>query len=495
MYIVHICTELAPIAKVGGLADVIYGLSKETVRNNHSVEILIPKYDCIDYTQLEHLKVDYRELWSFDGPNRYNNTVWSGSVGALKVLLLEPHHPNYYFARGTIYGCKDDIDRFVYFCRAALEYLFKSDKRPDVIHIHDWPTSLVATLCKDMYAALGFKTGGILLTLHNLEHQGKCSVHNLTRVGLRGENYMTPEKMQDPYVPLTLNLLKGGIVYSDALNTVSPNYEKEIKTAVGGFGLDKTLLKYQDKMKGILNGIDEAFWNPETDSYLVANYNTHSPIIEKVLEGKAANKFQLRTHLGMDQAPLPLVGCVTRLVSQKAPELIKRALIRTVEKGGQFILLGSASDAEMEKQFRELQKLYSKNKNVAIVLDKDEALAHLFYAAADIFAIPSIFEPCGLTQMISLRYGAVPIARATGGLVDTVFDVDTSKLPESERNGFVFEFPDASGVDWALDRALAYWKDPKKWQSIMLNGMRRDLSWRKEAYQYFDLYEKLKKGT
>ncbi len=496
MYILHITAELAPIAKVGGLADVVYGLSKELAKQGHEVEILLPKYDCIEYGQLKHLKVAHRDLWSFEGPHRYNNTIWSAELHNLNILLLEPHHPAYYFSRGAIYGCHNDIDRFTYFSRTALEYLLKAKKKPDVIHIHDWPTALIAPLYKDMYTPLGLQTNGIVLTIHNLEHQGKCTPHHLNRVGLRGESYLTPEKMQDPFSPDTINLLKGGIIYADALTTVSPNYEKEIKTPVGGCGLNGILVKNQHKLSGILNGIDETFWNPESDPLLVKRYATHGVHSAKkekeVLEGKAENRKYVRTHLGLEEKNVPIVASVTRIVHQKGPKLIIHAIRRTLEKGGQFIFLGSSPSPEYEEVFLSLKEELSGNKNVAICLDRDEALAHLIFAAADLFIIPSLFEPCGLTQMIALRYGTIPIARATGGLVDTVFDIDTSTKPPQERNGFSFDFPDTEGMNWALDRALACWfHDRPKWRLLMQQAMNKDFSWTRAAPEYLAIYEKL----
>ena len=180
MYIVHVATELAPVAKVGGLGDVIYGLSKELSRQGHKVEIILPKYDCMNFAELNNLKVEHRELWSLDGSQRFNNTVWSANVDGLKLLLIEPHHPQYYFSRGVIYGCHDDIDRFIYFSRVAMEYLFKSGKHPDALHVHDWPTALIPVLHKEIYEPLGYKTGGTVLTIHNMEHQGKCQPNNLS---------------------------------------------------------------------------------------------------------------------------------------------------------------------------------------------------------------------------------------------------------------------------------------------------------------------------
>jgi starch synthase len=495
MYIVHIASELAPVAKVGGLADVIYGLSKELSRLGHKVEIILPKYDCLHYEGLKNLKVEHREVWSFDGPYPFNNTIWSADVDGLKILFVEPHHPQYYFSRGVIYGCNDDIDRFTYFSRAALEYLFKSGKQPDAIHVHDWPTALVPVLYKDMYAGLGYRAGGIVLTIHNMEHQGKCQPQNLSRTGLRGESYLAPDKMQDPHSLNEVNLLKGGIVYADKVTTVSPKYEKEIQTVEGGFGLQDILIKHSKKLKGILNGIDEDFWNPENDPHLVQAYPTRGIDKSKlglVLAGKKENKRQLRTHLRLKESEAPIIAVVTRLVPQKSPELIKHALNRTLEKGGQFILLGSAPMHSIHKEFEALQIDLKNNLNAAILMDKDEALAHQFYAAADMFIIPSLFEPCGLTQLIALRYGTIPIARLTGGLADTVFDIDTSTRPFSQRNGFTFDFPDIKGVDWALARAMECFKhEPDRWQSLMLNGMRQDLSWRHAAPQYLSLYSQL----
>ncbi len=496
MYIVHIVSEFAPIAKVGGLGDVIYGLSKETSKHKHKVEIIIPKYDCIDYGRLTHLKVENRELWSFEGHGRYNNTIWSAEVDNLKVTFIEPHHPNFYFSRGIIYGCPDDCDRFAYFSRAALEYLYKSEKWPDAIHIHDWPTSLVALLYKEMYIPLGMRVGGILLTIHNLEHQGRCPVNILNQVGLKGEDYLDPEKMQDSTYPDLINLLKGGIEYSDAINTVSPTYLKEIQTLSGGFGLDDALKRNQKKVTAILNGIDETYWNPQTDPHLVAHYSTKkvntTDKFTKILKAKAENKRQLRTHFGLKEEKAPIIGSVTRLVLQKGTDLIKHALERTLEKGGQFILLGSSPSIEQEKPFEELHKKLTKNKNVAICLDQNEALAHLIFAGSDMFIIPSIFEPCGLTQLIALRYGTVPIVRMTGGLADTVFDIDTSHRPENVRNGFTFESADTLGVNEALDRALHCWsKDQKKWHKIMRQGMNVDFSWSQEAPKYFAIYKQL----
>ncbi len=499
MYIVHIASELSPIAKVGGLGDVVYGLCKELLRLGNQVEIILPKYDCLQIQGLKDLKVEQNEMWSYEGPYQFKNTIWSATVDGLKVFFIEPHHPQRFFNRGVIYGAGDDIDRFTYFCRAAMEYLFKAGKHADAIHVHDWPTALVPALYKGMYIDLGLHIGGMVLTIHNMEHQGRCQPFNVGRTGLNGESYLSSDKMQDPTYPNELNLLKGGIVYADKITTVSPTYEKEIQTPQGGFGLESVLIKHRKKLKGILNGIDEDYWNPEKDLHLVQRYPTHAvdqSTLPKVLEAKRKNKQHLRTHLKLKESSGPIIAAISRLVPQKSPELIKYALQLTLKKGGQFVLLGSTPILSIHQEFEALQAALKNNENAIVLLDKDEALAHQIFASADMLVIPSLFEPCGLTQLIALKYGTVPIARLTGGLNDTVFDMDTSLKPILERNGFTFITPDRKGVEGALNRAIScYKKNPEKWQSLMRNGMRQDYSWKCAATQYLALYQSLRKGA
>ncbi len=493
MHIIHIASELAPVAKVGGLADVVHGLCRELNQQGHSTEILLPKYDCLRTDLLSDLKVETPELWVPDGHYSFNNTIWSARYDDLNVRLIETHHSQLYFNRGVIYGCPDDIDRFSYFSKAAMEYLFKTEKKPDIIHVHDWPTALIPVLHKEIYSKVGFKPKKIVLTIHNMEHQGRCSPQHLTRAGLPGNDLLDPDKMQDPYSFNHVNLLKGGIEYSDQITTVSPKYEVEIQSSQGGFGLHEVLIKHRKKLTGILNGIDTTFWNPEADSYLFQNYPANrasKTTLSEIIAGKEENKNQLRTQLGLAPSAQPVVGCITRLVPQKSPALIKHAIERTLEKGGQFVLLGSSPIPEIQNDFLALKEHYRTRRDVAIILENDERLAHWIFAGADMFVIPSLFEPCGLTQLIAMRYGTVPIVRLTGGLADTVFDVDTSTKPLGERNGFTFEFPDTGGVNWALDRALTCYKEhPKKWHSIILNGMRIDHSWKQPAKLYAALYK------
>lgn len=496
MHIVHIASELAPVAKVGGLADVLLGLSRELSWKGYDVDIIIPKYDCMNSNDIRDLNMEYQDLMSFYDGGWHSNTVWIGWVENLKVYFIDPHNPRHFFNRGCFYGCEDDLERYLYFSRAALEFLNKKQINPDIIHLHDWQSAAVAPLFQEMYKALGLSKPKLVFTIHNIEYQGMCRPSDLEKIGLDGKAFLIPEKMQDNNNKDNINLLKGGIVYSDFITTVSPNYAKEVKTAAGGRGLESTLIKYQDKFKGIINGIDYSYWNPEIDRYLPVHFSSRElPANKKdrnTIDKKAYIKKTLRERLMLAQEHRPIVGCVARLVPQKGIEQIKHALIRTLEKGGQFVLLGSSPIASITAEFHALKHFYADHPDVHLNLHHNEELAHLIYAGSDMFIVPSIFEPCGLTQMIALKYGTIPIVRKTGGLADTIFDVDYSGKPFDETNGYTFDFPDNTGLESALDRAIDSWfHSPDKWRRLMINGMNIDFSWNLPSNQYLDIYKTL----
>ncbi|MCH9625991.1 MAG: Glycogen synthase [Chlamydiales bacterium] len=455
----HIAAELAPIAKVGGLADVLHGLSRATLQKNHTLQIILPKYDTLPEQQIEHLEILNPSLSTrFDG-KIYTSTLWQGFVDQIPVLFIEPITPHNFFNRGTIYGCEDDIARFSFFCLAAISYL--RTLNPKVIHLHDWHTALMAGLIKENYPEI---TSKILFTIHNLAYQGHCTAHDLDKVGWKSE------KIKDH---TGYNLLKGGITFADHITTVSPSYAQEILTTEEGRGLQSTLKKYQHKLSGILNGIDYGYWDPTSDPLLPFHYT------EQNLAHKALVKEALRKKLSLSETSAPLVCAITRLVPQKGPDLIKAALLHTLQKGGQFVLLGSAPDEATQKEFKTLQKELLTSTEAHLELSFNEELSHLLYAASDLFLVPSIFEPCGLTQMIAMHYGSVPLVRETGGLADTVFE---------GKNGFSFKEPHPKAIKEALDRAFEVWgKSPQKWQRLIKAGMREDYSWNKPAGKYLKL--------
>lgn len=496
MHIINIASELAPIAKVGGLADVLLGLSRELSWKGHDVDIIIPKYDCMDTEGIRDLAIYNENVPSYFKGELFPNTIWKGWVENLKVYFIEPTHPAHFFHRGCFYGCEDDNDRYLYFSRAALEFMFKESIQPDIIHLHDWQTAVIAPLYQKVYQGLGFKKPKVVFTIHNIEYQGRCSAADLDNIGLNGKQLLAPNELQDDQYKDAINLLKGAILYSDFVTTVSPNYAIEVLTPLGGRGLDKTLLKYKNKFKGILNGIDYSYWNPEIDRYLPAHFSPREiPANKKdrnTIDKKAYIKNMLRERLFLAEEHRPILGCIARLVPQKGIELIKHALFHTLEKGGQFVLLGSSPIPSISAEFQDLKHQFTDHPCVHLILHHNEELAHMIYAASDMFIVPSLFEPCGLTQMISLKYGAVPIVRKTGGLADTIFDVDYSQKPFAETNGYVFDYPDATGVESALDRAFDCWfHNQDKWRKLMIQGMKIDFSWNKPSNEYLEVYKSL----
>lgn len=497
MHIVHIATELAPLAKVGGLADVVLGLCRELSWKGHDVDIIIPKYDCLDSEQIRDLTIDQKNVPSFYQGEWFSNTIWIGWVENLKVYFIEPHHPRFFFNRGCFYGCEDDIERFLYFSRAAIEFLYKRPLTPDIIHLHDWQTGIIATLYEEMYKPLGYKHPKTVFTIHNMEYQGKCSPEDLEKIGLSASYYHQPVRLQDNLHLNLVNLMKGGIVYSDFVTTVSPTYAKEVLSPEGGKGLESTLNHYHYKFKGILNGLDYSYWNPEIDRFLPVNYSSREiPVNKKdrnTLDKKGFIKKVLRERLTMVEDHRPIVGCIARLVPQKGIDLIKHVIRHIVDKKAQFVLLGTSPIPNINAEFHRLKHQYADHPHIRLNLHHQEDLAHLIYAGSDMFIVPSIFEPCGLTQLIAFKYGTVPIVRRTGGLADTVFDVDHSGRPFEEANGYTFDQPDADGIDSALDRAIHCWfYDPERWRRLMVQDMKFDFSWNHPSNLYLDIYKMLR---
>ncbi|CAN6445436.1 unnamed protein product [Victoria cruziana] len=487
LHVVHIAAEMAPVAKVGGLGDVVSGLGKALQRRGHLVEIVLPKYDCMKYSGIENLKALNVEVESYFDGQLYKNKVWVGIIEGLPVYFIEPHHPAQFFWRGQFYGEHDDFRRFSFFCRAALEFLYRSGKKPDIIHCHDWQTAFIAPLYWDLYAPKGLNSARICFTCHNFEYQGTAPASELTSCGLDATQLNRQDRMQDNAAHHKVNAVKGGIVFSNIVTTVSPTYAEEVRTAEGGHGLHDTINKHSRKFYGILNGIDTDAWNPATDILIRFQYTADD------LQEKAGNKDALRKYLGLSSTntSMPMVGCITRLVPQKGVHLIRHSIYRTIELGGQFLLLGSSPVPHIQREFEDIASYFHGHQNVRLILKYDEILAHSIYAACDMFVIPSIFEPCGLTQMISMRYGSIPIARRTGGLNDSVFDIDDETIPLQFRNGFTFSTADEQGLNSALDRAFNYYKrSPEKWRELVIRAMNIDFSWEPSARQYEELYKR-----
>ncbi|XP_031388351.1 probable starch synthase 4, chloroplastic/amyloplastic isoform X3 [Punica granatum] len=487
LHVVHIAAEMAPVAKVGGLGDVVTGLSKALQKKGHLVEIILPKYDCMQYDRVRDLRALDFEVESYFEGRLFKNKIWIGTIEGLPVYFIEPLHPDKFFWRGQFYGEHDDFKRFSFFSRAALELLLQAGKKPDIIHCHDWQTAFVAPLYWDLYAPKGLNSARICFTCHNFEYQGTAPASEMASCGLDVQQLNRPDRMQDNSSHERVNPIKGAVVFSNIVTTVSPTYAQEVRTAEGGRGLHTTLNLHSKKFIGILNGIDTDAWNPASDSFLEVQYSATDVL------GKAENKSALRRQLGLSRANprQPLVSCITRLVPQKGVHLIRHAMYRTMELGGQFILLGSSPILHIQREFEGIVSQFQNHDHVRLILKYDESLSHRIYAASDMFIIPSIFEPCGLTQMIAMRYGSIPIARKTGGLNDSVFDVDDDTVPLQFRNGFTFLNADEQGLSSAFERAFNHYNNSAEtWQQLVQKVMNLDFSWDSSASQYEELYSK-----
>lgn len=487
MYVVMITPECAPVAKVGGLADVVQGLSRELGTRGNAVEIILPKYDCMRYDHIWGLCKTYDDLWVPYHDQQVHCDVYFGFVDGLKCFFIEPHSSRNFFNRGIFYGDHDDPERFAFFCKAALEFMLKANKHPEVIHCHDWQTGLAPVLLFDMYEHIGMTHPRVCYTLHNLKHQGVTGEDTLRLVGLNPTHYMNQDRLEDNSNRGAINLMKGGIVYSNFVTTVSPRYAEEIKYSDLGCGLQHTLYVHGEKFGGVLNGIDYNVWNPAVDPHIASQYTIDS------LDDKYKNKEALRHRLLLRQDFKPIVSVVSRLDHQKGVELIRHGIFHALAHGCQFVLLGSSPDPATNHDFWELKRRLNDNPDCHIEISHDEELAHLIYAGADMILIPSAFEPCGLTQMIAMKYGTVPIVRNTGGLADTVFDADYAPKPYHERNGYVFNDFNSQGLETALDRAIGFWHSyPDYFRELMVNGMRYDYSWNYPGGHYVNIYNYIK---
>lgn len=460
MKIIQIAAELASVAKVGGLGDVVYGLARALTFLEHDVSVVIPKYASLKPEAIHNLKIHevFEEM-----------TVWSGIVDSIHVFFLEIPGA---FQGPQIYGNPSDEADYIHFSWMAHRWICSQSKAPDVIHLHDWHVSAITLFPRTTYRIVG--------TIHNFAYQGIIDRSMLNQYNM--DFALFPGIEQDG-APNQINLLKALILYSNRVSTVSPTYAREVTHTSEGRGLEGVLKQVGDRFCGILNGLDYDFWNPQTDIHLAHHYSPSN------LSNKALVKKNLRTCFGLAESSRPLVGIVTRLVPQKGVHLIEYALHQCEKYGIQLLVSGVAYDPETSALFDRLRGHFAGNPNTRVVIAHDEGLAHFIFGGSDLFLIPSLFEPCGLTQLISLRYGTIPIVRHTGGLADTIFDVNNSGKPFSETNGYSFLAPEPAAMDDAIERAVALWNEsPDKWRRLQVQGMHQDFSWKNSAKQYLDLY-------
>jgi starch synthase len=487
MFIVMVATECAPVAQAGGLGEVIFGLSRELEWRGHRVDIILPKYDCMRYDQIYGLTVDYHDLQVPWYGGIVHCTVWSGYVHGRHCFFIEPHSPDRFFNRGHLYGSPDDLMRFAFFSKAAMEYMLKTDRRPDVIHCHDWQTALVPVLLFEMYGHIGMHDQRVCYTIHNFSHQGVTVTGEriLQATGLnRPEYFFDSNRLRDNFNPKALNLMKGGIVYANFVTTVSPQHAWEAMHSDQAVGLQQTLQVHSGKFGGVLNGIDYDVWNPEIDGLIPERYTPQT------LDRKYACKEGLRDRFWLRKDFKPIVAYVGRIDRQKGVHLIEHTINYGLTSGAQVVVMGECPDPTVNAHIWQLKRRLNDNPDCHLEIAFNTGLAHLIFAGADMLVMPSMFEPCGLAQMIALKYGTVPIVRAVGGLVDTVFDRDHAPRAFEDRNGFVFHHHDNAALESALNRAIGLWYAyPADFRELVLNGMRQDHSWAGPGHDYLNIYE------
>ena len=475
MRIAMIAAEVAPYAKTGGLADVLAALPKHVAMLGHEVCLFVPKYRHIDLreigatTEVEHLPVPM------------GRQVESGSIHSLQLEGVRIYFVggSRYVERGRIYGYADDGERFVFACRAVLEALKLLDWRPDVIHCHDWHTGLIPNWLNTLYRDDPFfiKTA-TLFTIHNLAFQGAFGRDVLKLAGFAGHELPSPPRY--PQKSDTANFMARGIAYADKINTVSRKYAHEILSPEYGEGLNKLLNRRKEDLSGILNGIDTDIYNPATDPEIATNFDVSS------CDLKLENKLALQRAAGLEQRPdRPLAAVVARLTRQKGVDLVAQTLPVLTRLGGQLVVLG-VGDPDIEDQLVLAASAHPRAARAFIRFDPK--LAQRVYAGADVLLAPSRFEPCGLTQMIAMRYGTVPVVRSTGGLAESVIDVSSDPI---RGTGFTFEEFDPLDFIAAVARAFELYHRRADWKALMLRCMAQDFSWGSAANEYFDLYVNL----
>ena len=476
MKILFAASESVPFVKTGGLADVVGALAPVLAKEGHDVRVIIPMFGAIpqEYQQqMTHVcdfevQLGWRRQYCGIEMIRKDGVTW---------YFMDN---KYYFGRPYIYGMGgDEYERFGFFCRGVLNMLPLTGFQPDVIHAHDWQSGMIPALLRIQYAHLPFYTGiKTVFTIHNLQYQGIFGIREVQDILGLGDSLWTDDKLE---CFGCANFMKAALVYTDLITTVSPSYAEEIQTAYYGERLDGLLRARNRELSGVLNGIDMNEYDPATDSRIARNFTFEN------LEGKAACKKALQEDLGLDVKPdTPVIGMVGRLSNQKGLDLVDYVISDIMRQDVQLVVLGMG-EGRYFNLFSWAETEYKGR--VAARFTMDHNLAHRIYAGADMFLMPSQFEPCGLSQMIAMRYGTVPIVRETGGLRDTVLSYNEFN---GEGNGFTFFNYNAHDMLHTIERASDYYKNkPDVWKKLQERGMKGDYSWDHSAREYVRLYESL----
>ena len=479
--IAFVGSECYPFVKTGGLGDVMYALPRSLVKNGCEVRVLLPLYACIPQKYKENLV--HKGSFMMD-QTQEGRTFFVGIMELeMDGVIYDFVENREFFDWGNPYtGLWEDIPKYCYFSKASLAILNYLKWAPDVIHCHDWQASLVPLYLRTKFWDTPVGKAKTVLTIHNLRFQGICGIQHLKYwSGLRDDlfDYPVLKHNEDE-----ANMFKGGLAFADRITTVSETYAHEIQTAAFGEGLDAHLRYHSPRLHGIVNGIDVEQWDPAADSLLAAQYNADSAV-----ERKKINKDTLQKKLGLEQDGRKMViGLISRLTDQKGLDLVDAIFPQLIDGNTQVVILGTG-DQRYENAFRYFESQY--RGSVCAYISYNETLAHLIYAGADAFLVPSLFEPCGLTQLIAMRYGTVPVVRETGGLKDTVLPF---RGDLNEGNGFTFDRYDANLLLDAVNRAkTVYFTDRNAWDEMVKRNMMKDVSWEQSAKKYTELYKELAK--
>lgn len=467
-------SEGVPFAKTGGLADVIGALPKALFDKGIDVRVVLPLYQSIPHSY----KCNFKFLKWMTVPVGWRNQYLGIFEYKLDGIIYYFVDNEYYFKRENLYGYYDDAERFGYFCKAVLALLPEIGFQPNILHCHDWQTGMIPVLLEAKYRYNDFYKGiRTLFTIHNIKFQGIFPASLLQEFFDLGSEYCTEDKLE---FYGNINFLKGGLVYSNLLNTVSPTYAHEVQDPFYGEKLEGVLRERANEFVGVLNGIDTEEYNPAKDPCIAYAYDCNH------LEGKRQNKRVLQESLGLEVSDsIPVISMISRLTDQKGLDLIACVIHEIMNYGVELIVLGTG-EQRYETMFYQLSEQY--RGRISANIKFDNHLAHRIYAGSDIFLMPSLFEPCGLGQLIALRYGTIPIVRETGGLVDTVKSYNEYT---AEGNGFSFRNYNAHDMLYTIGRAVCFYHNKEIWHSLIKRAMSCDYSWEASAKEYLKLYESI----
>ncbi|XP_061336863.1 probable starch synthase 4, chloroplastic/amyloplastic [Gastrolobium bilobum] len=487
-HIVHICTEMTPLIRRGSIAPYVTGISRALQRKGHLVEVILPKYACLNLDEVQGLRQVNTEAYSYFNGQLHRNNIWTGVVYGIGVTLIEPLDYPSFFSREMIYGYPDDFERFSYFCRASLDYIVKCGKQPDVLHLHNWETAIVGPLFWDIFANQGLERTRILLTCHGFASQGIEQPDKLALCGLDPLRLHRPDRLQDNTNTQLVNILKGGVVYSNGVVIMSSIHPKNIIVHNLSHGLEPTLNVHRDKLVIAPYGLDKSTWDPSTDYFLPKNFNAEN------MNGKTVCKVALVQRLGLSEhASIILVGCIFSEGTDLDEKKMKDVILNAKQHNVQFIFVASSESSISNQAVESLQKEL-KDDNLKFMLAYDEALLNLVFAGSDIILCQSFLDPTDEIPLKALRYGAAPIAVGTDASTNRAIPFDRNFINQDHEATKYSQLIKSTFGNMSLSLAIDEIRsNPSKWKQRITEAMAYDLSWDGECYEvHVEAYSAIK---